>query len=232
MPWQAWGRGVVAGRREGGERRGWQGERGPTEIGTRMCAKQEAKLKREGSMPVFVISGPSGCGKTTVSDLVVGELGIRRSISATTRSQRPDEIDGKDYRFVSHEEFLEGVARGDYLEHAEYLGNLYGTPRGAIEQAIESDEPILLDIDVQGARQVKQLYPGVVLIFLMPPSEEVLLERLSSRGTDAPEEIKKRLERAREEMRRKDDYQYVVVNEELRGTVDQIKGIILEGSGK
>jgi len=162
-----------------------------------MCAKQEATLKREGPIPVFVISGPSGCGKTTVSDLVVGGLGIKRSISATTRSQRPDEIDGKDYRFVSREEFLEGVRRGDYLEHAEYLGNLYGTPRRPIEQAIESDEPILLDIDVQGATQVKTLYPGAVLVFLMPPSEEVLFERLSKRGTESPEQISGRLARAR-----------------------------------
>jgi guanylate kinase len=197
-----------------------------------MCAKQETKLKREGPIPVFVISGPSGCGKTSVSDLVVGELGIKRSISATTRSQRPDEIDGKDYRFVSHEEFVEGVRRGDYLEHAEYLGNLYGTPRRPIEQAIESDEPTLLDIDVQGATQVKRLYPGAVLVFLMPPSEEVLFERLSKRGTDVAEEIKKRVERAREEISQKDNYQYVVVNEELRDTVDQIKGIILQEIGK
>ena len=197
-----------------------------------MCAKQETKLKREGPIPVFVISGPSGCGKTTVSDLVVGELGTKRSISATTRSQRPDEIDGKDYRFVSHEEFLEGVARCDYLEHAEYLGNLYGTPRRPIEQAIESDEPILLDIDVQGATEVKTLYPGAVLVFLMPPSEEVLFERLSKRGTESAEQISGRLARAREEMSRIGEYKYVVVNKKLRDTVDQIKGIILQEIGK
>ena len=194
-----------------------------------------------------MISGPSGCGKTTVSDLVVGELGTKRSISATTRSQRPDEIDGKDYRFVSHEEFLEGVARGDYLEHAEYLGNLYGTPRRPIEQAIESDEPILLDIDVQGATEVKTLSPGAVLVFLMPltpPSEEVLFERLSKggeevlferlskRGTESPEQISGRLARAREEMSRIGEYKYVVVNKKLRDTVDQIKGIILQEIGK
>ena len=197
-----------------------------------MCAKQEATLKREGPIPVFVISGPSGCGKTTVSDLVVGELGTKRSISATTRSQRPDEIDGKDYRFVSREEFVEGVARGDYLEHAEYLGNLYGTPRQPIEQAIESDEPILLDIDVQGATEVKTLYPGAVLVFLMPPSEEVLFERLSKRGTESAEQISGRLARAREEMSRIGEYKYVVVNKKLRDTVDQIKGIILQEIGK
>jgi len=197
-----------------------------------MRGNQEARLTREGSARVFVISGPSGCGKTTVSDLVVRELGIRRSVSASTRSQRPGEIEGKDYHFVSREEFLEGVARGEYLEHAEYLGNLYGTPRKNVEDALGVGEPILLDIDVQGAEQAKKLYPDAALIFLMPPSEKVLSDRLGVRGTESPEQVRKRLERACEEMRLIGDFDYVVVNDRLRDTVDRIKEIIVKESGK
>lgn len=201
-------------------------------FGTIMQTKQEAKLRREGSTPVFVISGPSGCGKTTVSDLVVKELGIRHSVSATTRGRRPGEEHGKDYHFVSRDEFVEGVRRGEYLEHAEYLGNLYGTLRREVEDALDSGEAILLDIDVEGAAQVKRLYPGAVLIFLMPPSDEVLEERLAGRGTESAEQIRRRLDRTREEMSRASDYQYVVVNNELRDTVARVEEIILKESGK
>jgi len=197
-----------------------------------MRGNQEARLTREGSALVFVISGPSGCGKTTVSDLVVRELGIRRSVSSSTRSRRPGEIGGNDYHFVSREEFLDGVARGEYLEHAEYLGNLYGTPRKNVEDALAEGEPILLDIDVKGAEQVKKLYPDAALIFLMPPSEEALSERLGVRGTESPKQVRKRLERACEEMSRIGDFDYVVVNDRLRDTVDRIKEIIVKESGK
>ncbi len=192
----------------------------------------EAELRGSAKRSIFVVSGPSGCGKTTVSERVVRQLGIRRSISHTTRPVRPGEVEGEDYFFVSREEFVKGIERGDYVEHTEYLGNLYGTPRGPMEEATRRGERILLDIDVQGGAQVKKLFPQAVLIFLAPPNDEVLRERLSGRGTESGADVAMRLARARAEMEQKADYEHVVVNDDLAQAVEEVKTIITSAGGK
>jgi guanylate kinase len=160
---------------------------------------------------VLVVTGPSGVGKGTL----IGELcrhfpDLRLSVSATTRPPRSGEQDGREYHFMTPEEFQRRVDAGDFLEHAVYAGNRYGTLRSEVEHG-----PVVLEIEVQGARQVREALPEAVQVFIAPPSLETLRERLLSRGTDSPEVIQARLREAEEELRAKDEFPHVVVNDDL-----------------
>ena len=178
----------------------------------------------------LVLSAPSGTGKTTVGELLTAEDStIVRSVSMTTRSKRPNEKDGVDYRFVSADEFKEKIRQGAFLEWAEvYDGVLYGTPRDSVERVIRSGDVALLVIDVQGGRAVKAIFPEAVLVFLIPPSMDCLSRRLKQRGLETDDQIRRRLIKARTEMKYLPAYDYGVENDDGKQqlTVDAIRGII------
>jgi len=177
-----------------------------------------------------VISGPSGTGKTTVCNEILKRVpGAVWSVSATTRPKRTGEVDGKDYYFVSREEFERMVRAGEFLEWAEYLGNLYGTPARPVREAIARGKVVVCEIDVQGGRQIAEKMPDSVRIFLLPPSRDVLEQRLRKRGTEMPEQLAKRLAQAELEVRQAREwscYQYFVVNDDLEEAVQQVVRII------
>lgn len=178
---------------------------------------------------LIVVSAPSGCGKSTVLHaLMQMRSNLKFSVSATTRAPRAGEVDGVDYFFVSREKFRQMVEENAFLEHAEYAGNCYGTPIGPINEQLEKGCDVYLDIDVQGAMQVKKLRPDTLMIFMMPPSFEELERRLTSRGTDRAEVILERLERAKEECRLSDQYDFVVVNDDVARVTDEVNAIINE----
>lgn len=182
--------------------------------------------KREGIL--FVVSGPSGVGKGTVIKEVLKVIpDINLSISYTTRPPRKNESNGKDYFFVSEEEFNRMIETGGFLEWARVHGNLYGTPRLWVEEKLKKNEDVLLEIDTQGARQVKKVFPQGVFIFLLPPSVEALLSRLRNRGTESERDIEIRLNNARDECKEWEWYDYVVVNETIPLSRDLIVSIIL-----
>ena len=165
---------------------------------------------------VFIISAPSGSGKSTlVSHLMADLPGLMFSISYTTRQPRGSERDGESYHFVSRPEFEAMVARDDFLVWAEVFGNYYGTHRGILEEARASGRDLVLDIDVQGARQLIQKIPEAVTVFILAPSRQILERRLRARGEDRDEVIERRLRDAAEEIRRYSDYHYVLINREL-----------------
>jgi guanylate kinase len=165
---------------------------------------------------VFIISAPSGSGKSTlVSHLMAGVPGLMFSISYTTRQPRGTEKDGESYHFVSRPEFEAMVARDEFLEHAEVFGNYYGTHRGILEEARSAGKDLVLDIDVQGARQLIDRIPEAVTVFILAPSRQILEARLRARGEDRNEVIERRLRDAADEIRRYSDYHYVLINREL-----------------
>jgi guanylate kinase len=167
---------------------------------------------------VLVVTGPSGVGKgTLIRELCRHFPDLRLSTSATTRTPRSGEEDGRDYHFLSPEEFDRRVAAGDFLEHATYAGNRYGTLRSEVEEG-----PVVLEIEVQGARQVRAALPEAVQVFIAPPSKEVLRERLIERGTDSPETIRARLARAEEELAAQEEFPHVIVNDDLDGAVREL----------
>lgn len=177
---------------------------------------------------IFVISAPSGSGKTTlVRQLLSSTDGIRFSVSYTTRPRRGSERDGVDYHFVSEEQFRRKITEGEFLEWAEVHGNLYGTSKIATDRIRAGGEDVLLDVDVQGADQVRKAESEAVTIFVMPPSFQVLEERLRGRRQDAPEVIQGRLAAARREVGRYHEYHYVLVNESLEETAELLKAIVL-----
>jgi guanylate kinase len=174
-----------------------------------------------------VIAAPSGTGKTTLCRrLLERDAGLRLSISHTTREMRPGEVDGVDYHFVDYRRFRELVEAGAFLEHAEYNGNLYGTSWEAIEATIESGEDVVLEIEVQGAEQVKERRPSARLIFLLPPSLKVLEQRLRGRGTDSEAVIQKRMALADRELAAARHFDYAVVNDDLECAVDEVLGLV------
>lgn len=182
--------------------------------------------KREGIL--FVVSGPSGVGKGTVINEVLKVIkDINLSISYTTRPPRKNETNGKEYFFVSEEEFNRMIESGAFLEWAKVHGNLYGTPRSYIEEKLKNNEDVLLEIDTQGARQVKKVFPEGVFIFILPPSIDALLSRLRNRGTEDEKDIEVRLNNARNECREWRWYDYVVVNETISFSRDLIASIIM-----
>lgn len=176
---------------------------------------------------LVVISGPSGVGKGTVVKGVLKRSGsVRLSISATTREKRPDELDGLDYYFYSKNEFLRSAGSGQMLEYASYCGNFYGTPVGPVKCWMESGFDVLLEIEVLGAKQIKEKVQSCVTIFLLPPSLEVLYNRLGRRGTEGKDSMELRIKRAKEELKEAVFYDYLVVNEEPDICAEAILSII------
>jgi guanylate kinase len=177
---------------------------------------------------VFIISAPSGSGKSTlVVELRKIVEGLDFSISYTTRPPRGSEQNRKEYYFVPREEFEAMVARGEFLEHADVFGKLYGTHRRFLEQAREAGRDLLLDIDVQGAAQIQNAIPESVSVFVLPPTYQELEWRLRHRGTDSDEVIQRRLDTARREIENYDNYDYILVNDRLEESADLLKGIVL-----
>jgi len=176
---------------------------------------------------LFVVVAPSGAGKTSlVNELLAREPGIKLSISYTTRAPREGEAHGREYHFVSRAEFERMIASGDFLEHANVYGNYYGTSRRWIETELAGDHDVLLEIDWQGARQVRALFPRMVGIFILPPSLSELKRRLESRGKDAPEVIARRLAGAREEVSHVLEFQYIIVNEAFDSAVSDLQAVV------
>lgn len=176
---------------------------------------------------VFIISAPSGSGKSTlVSHLLRRVPGLRFSVSYTTRPPRANEQDGVDYHFISRDEFKQRLARNEFLEWAEVFGNFYGTHASELEWAQAAGQDLVLDIDVKGARQLKEKIPEAVSIFILPPSREVLEQRLRARSQDSAPVIERRLREAAEEIRNYPQYDYVLVNRDVEATTGQLASIV------
>jgi guanylate kinase len=176
---------------------------------------------------VFVITGPSGVGKgTLIRGLLERVPGLELSVSATTRAPRPGERDGVDYHFLSEEEFDRRVAAGDFVEHACYSGHKYGTLRSELERRMAEAAGVVLEIEVQGARQIRAAMPEAVQVFIAPPSVEALRARLVGRGTDAPEDVEARLATALEELEAEKEFEYVAVNDRLEQATEELAGIV------
>ena len=176
---------------------------------------------------VFIISAPSGSGKSTlVSRLLASDRHLRFSVSYTTRQRRGTEKPGESYVFISREEFEERRERGEFLEHAEVFGNFYGTHRSVLDHAAQEGKDLILDIDVQGARQLKGSVPEAVSIFVLAPSRDILEQRLRSRSEDLEEVIQRRLREAAEEIKNYVQYDYVLVNHQLEESVAALSAII------
>ena len=176
---------------------------------------------------LIVLSGPSGSGKSTVIKKLMEKRGnIHFSVSYTTREPRVGEVDGVSYNFVAREEFERMIDNNEFLEYAEYSGNYYGTSLKVIGEKQEAGMDVMLDIEVQGAANVRAKCPGAVLVFIVPPTYEELERRLRGRGTDPEEVILKRLERALEEIREVDKYDYLVINDEVARAADELDAIM------
>lgn len=181
---------------------------------------------------IFIISAPSGTGKSTVVAALRREKPeLKFSISCTTRQKRGSEVDGRDYHFIDGKTFQKMVSKNEFAEWANVHGEMYGTPRAALMDPIARGEDIILDIDVQGGMAIKKAFPDAISIFLMPPSLEVLKERLVGRGTDSPAKIALRLKNARTELTFKDRYDHVVTNGDLEQAVSELLSIFARVSG-
>ncbi|MGR9090541.1 MAG: guanylate kinase [Gammaproteobacteria bacterium] len=177
---------------------------------------------------LFVVSAPSGAGKTSlVNALIESTDGISASVSHTTRDQRPGETEGEDYFFVDAAEFQRMAAADEFLEHAEVFGNLYGTSKAQIRRTLDSGLDLVLEIDWQGARSVRALYPETVCVFILPPSEETLRERLVGRGRDDPATIDARMRQAMSEMSHFPEYEYLLVNDDFAVALEGLRAIVL-----
>ena len=181
---------------------------------------------------LFIISGPSGAGKSTILNHVLQNIPeVYFSVSATTRKPRPGETHGEHYHFLSQEDFDLLAEEDGFLEYARYVGNSYGTPSAPIREKLEAGIDVLLDIEVQGAGQVKDKMPEAIAIFLSPPSLEVLETRLRARGTDTEEKIKHRLETAKAELEQVERYDYLVVNDTIEQAVKEVETIVKSKGG-
>jgi guanylate kinase len=177
---------------------------------------------------VLIVSGPSGSGKSTLVQKILEVPGTMLAVSSTTRPPRKTESDGKWYNFVSEAEFQRMVERGEFLEYAQVFGkNWYGTPLKALDEALRQKKDLVLEIDVQGALQVKQKLPGAIAVFVMPPSRDDLERRIRDRGQDSEDEIRRRLERARQEMLSYSSYDFAVVNDDLERAGREVQAIAL-----
>jgi len=189
----------------------------------------EKPIIEKGKGLVFIISAPSGTGKTTLVRKVMEQLpGLRFSISYTTRPPRANEQEGEDYHFVSPSVFQEMVKRDEFLEWAEVLGNCYGTPRVDLKSLELEGVDLILDIDTQGARRVREKLDSAISIYLLPPSMDALQERLVKRGLDSPEMIQFRLSHAQKDIEEAHGYQYILVNEKIEETLERLKAIIIQ----
>ena len=176
---------------------------------------------------LFIVAAPSGAGKSTlVNALLAREPGIALSISHTTRAPRPGDVDGVQYHFVDRETFEAMVASGDFLEHADVFGNYYGTSRGAVERVLKAGRDVLLEIDWQGAGQVRCAMPECVSIFILPPSRAELERRLRARATDSEATIEKRLAASREEIAHANEFDCIVVNDRFEDAVAALQAIV------
>jgi guanylate kinase len=176
---------------------------------------------------VFVITGPSGVGKgTLIRGLLERIPELQLSTSATTRNPRPGEQDGIDYHFLTPHQFAEQVQAGDFVEHATYSGNMYGTLRSELERRAQAGNPVVLEIEVQGARQVREAIPESVAVFIAPPSLDALRARLVGRGTDSPEQVDERLRTAERELEAQPEFAHVVVNDRLEQATGELEGIV------
>jgi guanylate kinase len=176
---------------------------------------------------VFVITGPSGVGKGTLIRGLMERLdGLELSVSATTRAPRPGERDGVDYHFLTREEFDRRVAAGEFVEHADYAGRSYGTLRSELDERLRESTPVVLEIEVQGARQVRAAMPEAVQVFIAPPSLEALRARLIGRGTDDRAEVERRLRVAEQELQAQPEFGYVVVNDRLEDAITELTAIV------
>lgn len=184
---------------------------------------------REGFVPgtLFIVSAPSGAGKTSlVRALLADDSGVTVSVSFTTRPPRAGERNGVDYHFVDHQRFRAMIEAGEFLEHAEVFGNYYGTGRAEVASRLAQGSDVILEIDWQGAQQVRQGFPGAVGIFILPPSCEVLRERLNGRGKDAPAVIERRLQAAVEEISHYSEYDFIVINDHFEAALADLRSIL------
>ncbi len=177
---------------------------------------------------LFVISAPSGAGKTSlVKELRVQVDGFSVSISHTTRTMRPGEIDGVDYFYINSDKFEEMIAAGEFLEYAKVFGNYYGTAQATVENALSAGKDVLLEIDWQGARQIKKLLPDCQSLFILPPSREALWQRLQKRGQDDAETIERRMRESISEMSHFSEYDYLIINDDFDKAVNEMRSIVV-----
>ncbi len=188
-------------------------------------------MEREPARPkglLFVVSAPSGAGKTTLcKELAASVSGLWSSISYTTRKPRPDEQEGREYRFIDDAMFQDMAQRNEFVEWAPVYGHSYGTPRAPLEEKRECGVDVLLEIDSQGAMQIKRKYPDAVYIYILPPSMDALRARLMQRASDTPEEVQRRLQKAREEVWSYREYYYIIKNDDLKRAYKELESIIL-----
>ena len=176
---------------------------------------------------LFIIAAPSGCGKTSLVKALLGSSSkLSVSVSHTTRKPRKGEINGENYHFVSKERFGEMISNNDFVEYAEVFGNMYGTARSNIKEKLDANIDIILEIDWQGARQVRENMPNSISIFILPPSKNVLLQRLTDRGQDDEETISKRMKNSESEMSHYDEFEYLVINDQFDSALNDLKAII------
>ena len=188
-------------------------------------------LNRKGLL--LVVSGPSGAGKGTICKALLNKNDqIKLSVSATTRKQRNGEVHGVNYFFIEKEEFTKMIENGEFLEYAQIYDNFYGTPKAAIIECLEKGQDVILEIEMQGARQIKEVYPEGVFIFVLPPSLEELKSRIVGRGTETQEEIEKRFSCAFEEINQIVNYDYFIVNEDIEKSVSDVEAIICAEKNK
>lgn len=176
---------------------------------------------------LVLFSGPSGVGKDTVLDIILNkDERLQRSISLTTREKRSGEIDGEDYYFITKDEFSKMVDGGQVLEYAQYGENIYGTPKAPVDKWLSEGKTVILKIEVKGAQKIRELYPEALSIFLLPPSMQILEDRIRGRGTESEQDIEKRLEIAKNEILRSADYDFVVVNDDIDEASNNVLSII------
>ncbi len=181
----------------------------------------------EGKGEIIAVSAPSGAGKTTIVKRVLAEFPeIVFSVSATTRKKRNNEFNGKEYFFISEEEFKQKIDDDEFVEWEQFYDYYYGTFKSFIEDNVNIGKPVLLEVDVKGALSLKSIYPDAHLIYILPPSQEELIERLTNRQTETPEDLQKRIERAKMELSLKDKFDYFVINKELEIAVAEAKSLI------
>ena len=194
--------------------------------------KTDLEAQKKGK--VVIISGPSGVGKSTICRQVVQRLDdVYLSVSVTTRPKGQTEIDGQDYRFVSRQQFQQQVEKGLLLEYAEVFGNFYGTPEDKVDEALKAGRTVVLEIDVQGAKQVRAVYPDAVMIFILPPSRKELAKRMDSRGREQQQATEERLGGASDEIAAAwQYYEYMVINDDLEQAVSEIVEIIEKAIGE
>ena len=188
-------------------------------------------VKRKGLL--LVVSGPSGAGKGTICKAILEQNDqIKLSVSATTRKPRNGEVHGVNYFFLEKEEFTSMIEKGEFLEYAQIYDNFYGTPKAAIMETLAKGQDVILEIEMQGARQVKKVYPEGIFIFVLPPSLKELKNRIVGRGTETAEELEKRFSCAFEEIKQIDDYDYFIFNKDVEKSVKELEAIISSEKNK